>query len=126
MAPDPLATVVQPKGLALVTLIVTIVLFCTSSVTVLTRTWVRASDSCFGLDDGLMLAGLVCGCRAPKQSLHVVLRADAVFDVDLVHGRLWRRRSCYLHWPRHPRSRVESCYDHGGDKGTLLRHVCLL
>lgn len=126
MAPDPLATVVQPKSLALATLVVTLVLFCTSIVTVLTRTWVRASDSCFGLDDGLMLAGLVCGCRAPKQSLYVVLRADAIFDVDLVYGRLWRRRSCYLHWPWHPRSRVESWHDHGGDEGMLLRHAGLL
>lgn len=70
MAPDPLATVVQPKSLALVTLVLTVFLFCTSIVTVLTRTWVRASDGCFGLDDGLMLAGLVCGCRTPKQLLH--------------------------------------------------------
>lgn len=32
-----------------------------SAITVLLRTWVRVSQSTFGLDDGLMLGGLVCG-----------------------------------------------------------------
>lgn len=31
-----------------------------SAITVLLRTWVRVSQSTFGLDDGLMLGGLVC------------------------------------------------------------------
>lgn len=129
MAPGPLATVVQPKGLALATLVLTVFLFCTSIVTVLTRTWVRVSDRCFGLDDGLMLAGLVCGCRALEQWFHSIrflLCTQLTSDVDLVHGRLRCCRSCYLHWPRHPRRRAESGHDHGGDEGALLRSAWLL
>lgn len=57
---DPFQThvpVLKDRGLTIVA--VSIAGGALSAVTVLLRTWVRVSSRAFGLDDGLMLGGLV-------------------------------------------------------------------
>lgn len=68
----PEATFIHPEGLAAATLIITCALFLLSILTVSLRTYVRLSDRCFGLDDGLMFGGLVSSTyrRGSNQPRH--------------------------------------------------------
>ncbi|CAJ2512614.1 Uu.00g007330.m01.CDS01 [Anthostomella pinea] len=59
MAAAPSARSVKPEGLAAAILALTIAFFVLSTFTVILRTTVRVAHRCFGVDDGLMLAGLM-------------------------------------------------------------------
>jgi hypothetical protein len=62
MANDLTTTVyepIQPEGLALSLMVVTIVFTILSGVVVLLRFWIRLSHSLFAVEDWLMLAGWV-------------------------------------------------------------------
>lgn len=59
MALDPSATSVQPTGLGLILLVLSIFFLIPTSIVVALRCFARVKYRLFGVDDGLMLVGWV-------------------------------------------------------------------
>lgn len=84
-----------PAGLALAILVVSIVCLVLSAIAVALRTYLRLTDNVFGIDDALIICGLV---RTRFPGPRFIYMAD--LKPSLLHriGPLYRRRHACLLW----------------------------
>ncbi|KAI0485080.1 hypothetical protein GGR56DRAFT_669574 [Xylariaceae sp. FL0804] len=99
MTADPNATSLVPTGLAAAILAMAFFFFVLSILTVAGRTMVRLREGCFGVDDGLMLAGLalfmvVCGLASYDACIGLGSRDEKLNEHMAREGRkyivLWQ------------------------------------
>lgn len=63
---DPAARLITPRGLPLAIIVISVIFFALSIVTVALRTYIRLKKGLFGLEDTFMLIGTVGAPRSLK------------------------------------------------------------
>ncbi|KAF5001316.1 hypothetical protein FDECE_11000 [Fusarium decemcellulare] len=94
MEVDPSATTVEPEGLGLVLLAITLFFAAPTAVVVLLRSWIRARQRVFGTDDGLMLVGwilFICAIGVASRGTYAGIGAvdDRLNSTMQIEGRMY-------------------------------------